>query len=180
MAYPDNNFDLDQEEADQYGGADADVFDSDAWTFVTGLVRKIARRFFSHVRVPWSGAVVVVQEGVTLGDVVAMDVTRDYTDPTTQQKLPYIAKYATIVAAGGTTEIVGVVVAGASALGKAQVATGGWLPPTYTGLTAMTGGSLVSVNATSSRMQAWNAGDESIGTASPSGCVALKFPGRVA
>jgi hypothetical protein len=176
MPYPDSNFNLDQDDDDQYGGGDPDIIDSDAWTYVTGKVRAIALRFLSHARVPWSTAVVVVQESVTVGDALAMDMSRDFTDPTTQLKLPFVARYTTIVAAGGTPQFIGVAVAVGAALAKAQIAVGGMLPQAITGLGTMTGGAKVSVNPATSRLKAWVGGDTAVGMTTPSGCVLLDSP----
>jgi hypothetical protein len=180
MSYPDNSFELDQLEVDQYGGAEADLFDGNAWTFITGLARSITRVVLRNVRVSWSGAVVLVQAGVAIGDVLAIDLSRDALDPITQAVQPYVQRYADVVTAGGTPQVLGVCVAAAAAGKKAQIATGGVLPPSITGLSAMTGGALVSVNATTSKLQAWTAGDDALGYTSPLGSVLLMFAGRVA
>lgn len=177
--YPDNSFEQDLLEADQYGGADADTFDARAWTFITGLARSISRVVLSNVRVPWACAVVVVQSAVNVGDVAAVDMSRDAIDPSTQAFLPYVQRYIDVVAAGGTPQVLGVCVAAASAGMKAQIAVGGLLPPTITGLASQTGGGLVSVNPTTGKLRAFVAGDDSLGYTTPSGSVVLLFHGRL-
>lgn len=180
MAYPDNVFQLDQLEPDQYGGREdgGATFDGDAWTWITGLVRAISARVIAGTRMPWVSSVAVVQEGVNIGDIIAVDVYRDAYDPTTQLVLPYVAKYGTVV-----TEIpiiLGVCVEAAAAGGKVTYAHGGLLPPAITGLTGMTAGALLAADATTSRLRAWVSGDDALAYTSPGGSALLLFPGRMA
>ena len=177
--YPDNSFEQDLLESDQYGGADADTLDARAWTFLTGLVRSVSRVVLSNVRVPWSCGVFVVQSAVSIGDVVAVDLSRDALDPSTQAVLPYVQRYIDVVAAGGTPQVLGVCVAAASAGKKAQIALGGIVPPTLSGLTSQTGGALVSVDPVTGKLRAWVAGDDALGYTTPKGCVLLMFNGRM-
>jgi hypothetical protein len=179
MAYPDNVFESDQLEEDQYGGADPDIFDNQAWTWITGLIRSVSKRFLSHVRVSWDQIVVTVQEGVAIGDVLAVDLSQDALDPTTQAVLHYVKKYSTIVGAGGTPKIIGVCVAAASALGRTAVATGGLLPQSISGITSIGAASLVAADATTSRLRLATNSDDTMGYSSPQGSVLLEFIGRV-
>lgn len=179
MAYPNNSFENDQLEVDQYGGAPAGNVDSNAWTFVTGLVRSIAKVVLGNIRVSYSSSCAVVQEAVALGDVIAIDVSKDATDPTTQKTIPYVGKYSTITTAGGTPKVLGVVTVAAAVQAKAQYANGGLLSPDITGLTSMTGGATLAVDATTSKLRAWAVGEDVLGYTTPGGCAFLEYMGRI-
>jgi hypothetical protein len=181
MSFPNNSFAIDQLESDQYGGRPngANTFDAQSWTWITGLVRAIEASFFSHVRVSWDNIVAVVQNAVAIGDVIAIDLSRDYSVPSTQQQLPWIDKYSTIVANAGTPKILGVAVSQAAALGKAQIATGGLLPQSVTGLTSQTAGNSIEANSSTSRLQPHTSGTI-LGYTSPNGNLILLPFGRTA
>lgn len=179
-AYPDNQFLNDQLEPDQYGGSPTPgIFDWLAWTWITGLVRNISKVILSNVRVSYTNSVVVVQHAVVPGDVLAIDLSQSYTDPTTQLKVPFVDKYSTIVSGGGIPKVIGVAVVTTSALGRCQYATGGLLPQAISGLSGQTGGTMISVNPANSRLRVWQVGDDTLGYTDPNGNILLVYPGHV-
>jgi len=181
VPYPGNQFANDQPETDQYGGRSdgGNTFDAQAWTWITGLLRAITISYFAHVRVSYDVGVSIVQEGVAVGDVLAVDLSRDATDPVTQFSIPWVGKYTSIVAAAGTPKINGVCVQAAASQGKALYARGGLLPKAITGLGSVAAASLVSVDPVTNKLRVFVAGDESLGYSSPNGNVFLQFSGRV-
>jgi hypothetical protein len=180
MAYPNNSFEQLQLEVDQYGGANPTTFNKDAWTFITGLVRSVSKVVLGSV-VPqtYATATLTVQESVVVGDVVAVDVTRDATDATTLQPIAWVGKYSTIVTASGDPKVCGVVLSAASVGGKAVIAVGGVIPRSISGIASITAGALVAADATTSRLRAWVAGDDGLGYATPAGNVVWLYSGRV-
>lgn len=179
--FPNNNFSNDQLDVDQFGGSPkgSTVFDTIMLLYITGLLRSVASTVLANVRVSWVNGVCTVQNGVGIGDVLAMDMSTDRIDPTTQVPLPPIDKYSTILANGGIPVVIGVSVMQAAAGAKCQYAAGGLVPASITGLIAMTGGALVAVDATTNKLRAWTSTDEALGQTSPRGNVALFALGRV-
>lgn len=179
--FPDNNFSNDQLDVDQFGGSPtgSTVFDVLMLLYITGLLRSVEAGVLANVRVSWVNSVCTVQNGVGIGDVLAMDMSTDRIDPTTQVPLPSIDKYSTILAAGGTPVVVGLSVMQAAAGAKCQYAAGGLIPASITGLVGMTGGALVTVDATTNKLRAWTSADEALGQTSPRGNVAWFALGRV-
>lgn len=126
---------------------------------------------------PYISAFATVHEAVVVGDVIAIDVSQDVVSGTSH--IPYVGKVSTITTAGGTPKTIGVVVLAGAALATAQYAIGGMLTPDITGLSAMTGGAIVSVNTGTSKLQAAAVGDDPLGYTTPNGCVLLEFLGRI-
>src|SRR6185503_9959786 len=56
----------------------------------------------SILTAPYLSGFSIVQEVVAIGDVIAMDVSKDATIPGGTSKIPYVGKVSTITTAGGT------------------------------------------------------------------------------
>jgi hypothetical protein len=169
--YPDNLLELDQLNSLNGGRPDGQM-DSDQLKFINGLLRKVAEKILSHVRVPWSVQAPITQEACVPGDVLAMDLSRDAFDAS-GQTIPYVGKYSTIVNAIGMAVAIGVAVDTVGVGGRPRIAGMGPIEARYTGLAPgqVSGGTQLAVDLTTNKLRAWTAGDEVVAYGTPKGCV---------
>lgn len=180
MTFPSNQFDVDELEPDQYGGRPDgfDLFDGKAWDWLTQLVRDISARVLGTVRISHMTVAVGVQENVSTGHVLAVDLTRDAIDKT-GNVIPYVAKFATVAASSSSFQVLGVAVAAASAGAKVQCSMGGALPKSVSLVSGLPFNALVSADPVTSKLRVFQAGDTELGITTALGTIVLKFPVRI-
>lgn len=168
--YPQSNIDNDVQDA-PFGGAPANRLGAPARAFIDSCIQKLESIILRHVRVPFGVHVVVCGSGCVVGDVCYFDEGQFVTAQ---------GYYARNKNTGSATAIVwGVFLDGASAGAKARVCVGGIVPPSVTGLPPQVAGELVSVNASTGRLQVAVVGDAIVGYFDIQGNVFLLYPGRL-
>lgn len=170
--YPDNLLEADVLNS-LYGGAVQSAMDKDAWAFLNGWVRSIAKRILTHLRVDFDSQALLTQDSVVMGDCLAMDITR-----TSATGGPWIGKIQSITA--GNAIFLGVALEPKVGGQRVQCATHGALSAVVTGLGATAASGLVAVDRSTSRLRAWVAGDDAVAYSDTKGNISLFGLGRVA
>jgi hypothetical protein len=177
--YPNNN--LEQYQLNSlWGGAVAGQITPEWLTFINGWVRSCAKLILKFLAVPWSSHLCFVQEAMTPGDVLAIDLAQDASD-LNGLIVPYIGKYATIKNAGGMPLALGVAVEIGGPQWFVTMAGMGPIEARYTGLPpGQIAGTKLTVDLTANKLRPANPGEDVLAYATPKGCVLFLGTGRAA
>lgn len=180
--FPSNLLELYQQNTLAGGNPSGQVSPADL-TYLQGALLSLQKMFIKHNKTPWAAQLAYVQEAVTPGDVLAIDLNQEAADEN-GIIIPYVGKYATIKNAGGGSIPI--------ALGLATVTVGvqsyclyaaqGPIEARFTGLTPgqYTNGTKLSVSLTTNRLQSAAVGDEILAYFCPKGSVLFLGAARAA
>jgi len=175
--YPGNGFRLGRRST-MFGGGTAVEFGGDAWLWLNGLAYEMHSWLIDYFHKPWTTQVALVQEAVTIGDILVADLALTTTDADGYTVI-YVRR---LVSGTGATNaiVIGIALESVASFSECHYAVGGLLPANmFTGVSGFAPGTKLAADATSGRLKVWATGDEVLAYAAANGAILLLFPGRL-
>jgi len=177
VGYPGNQF-RQGKRSTLFGGGTATEFGGNAWLRLNGVVKAIEDWLLDFFRRPFTTGVCIVQEAVSIGDVLVADMALTANDADGHTAF-YVRRLPSGTGATNALRI-GIALEAVPAFSDCHYAAGGMLPANlFTGLTGLAAGSRLVGDVTTGRLRAWTTGDDTDAYVTAFGAVFLLYPGRL-